>query len=609
MQKLSQIAKKITLPALIISPIAAAAIAAGTASIPAYNAGTAYTKAGSHVTYSETVNGKTKTATFVNSWWTQGEQPRFYPNSGPWKMVGSATITDLATGASQAEATPDWNINAAYSGGSVVKQGSKCYKAKYWTQGFDPTTLVSQAWETPWEVLGACPEGGAVDAGGTPVVDPVTPVTPDTGNTGGGGGGASSGDIDKIPADSGASGALPDNTPVVPPVTPTEPKVVEPTVPAPDVSNDGTLPADGYAFLRQVTDAQWDWLFPLRSGKYNTAGGTRNTDPGVARKDGSTDVFTLKNFRKAVLEYNNWAKANGYKQFLNEGTPKQQAQEFIAFWAKSARETSGSWTNAPSPWIVDYTAANGEKTKVWKGGLYWVEEVGYTTAADGTSAAINYVDTGSADYPPVAGRSYYGRGIIQLSWNYNYGAFSSWLHKNGMMKSLITSRDTLLQRPDYVASNGELSILSGIWFWMTPQGAKPSSHDVLYGDVTNISKSSNDQGLPQLRAGFTIQGKNVGPTQAGDTTNKSVMAFRLGTVINIVNGGLECNGASSWHGGPPQRAAYYNAFAMYFNDQMPGLNVTRVKAATDLWDAKISTSSPEDAQSATCFNQKSYYGW
>ena len=87
------------------------------------------------------------------------------------------------------------------------------------------------------------------------------------------------------------------------------------------------------------------------------------------------------------------------------------------------------------------------------------------------------------------------------------------------------------------------------------------------------------------------------------------MAFRIGSIINIVNGGLECNGAAVWHNGPPQRASYYNAYTTYFNEKISSLNATRVTAATNIWDAKVTSASPEDVQSATCFNQKSYYGW
>ena len=345
-------------------------------------------------------------------------------------------------------------------------------------------------------------------------------------------------------------------------------------------------------------------MFPLRSGRYfsaETGGGTRNTEP-FANPDGTTDTFDLNAFIRATLAYNAWAEVNGYKQFLNRGSIKQQAEEFLIFWAKSSRETSGSWATAKSPWIETSEIA-GESITAWKGGLYWVEEVGYSTDSEtGKSAAINYVDTGSQAYPPAPGRSYYGRGVIQLSWNYNYGAFSYWLYDNGLLTDVITERDILLRFPNLVAENGALSILSGIWFWMTPQGAKPASQDVVYGNVSNISASTQDLGLPQTNNDY------VPATAEGDTTDAEVFAYRVGTVINIVNGGLECNRAAKWHGGPPQRVSYYSAFAAYFNEQL-GVGATRIPAATNVWTQSVSDTSPTNLQSATCYNQKSYYGW
>lgn len=100
----------------------------------------------------------------------------------------------------------------------------------------------------------------------------------------------------------------------------------------------------------------------------------------------------------------------------------------------------------------------------------------------------------------------------------------------------------------------------------------------------------------------------VPATAQGDTTDAEVFAYRVGTVINIVNGGLECNRAAKWHGGPPQRVCYYNAFAAYFNDTL-GVGATRIPAATNVWTQSVSDTSPTNLQSATCYNQKSYYGW
>ena len=562
-----------------------------------------YAAPGTKVKYAK----NSKFGIFVNAYWTKGNEPSFKPNYGPWKLVKRTTDNTYKTIASVKDTVEEWDESVPYSAGDLVKVGNAYYRALGWSQGSsmkptddicatwdDSTPGCKQPWQSPWK------RDDAISTDTTKVVAKIE-------KTGGG-----KPDIEKPPVafntqtKTSKVELAPKATPVVPPVAPAVEAKVEPK-PAPAkievvkaVSTTGKgdgLPASGYEFLREVSNADWDWLFPMRSGRYNQQGGTRNKQP-FAKQDGSTDTFSLANFKKAVLEYNAWAKANGYKQFLNEGTKKQQAQEFLLFWAKSSRETSGSWSTAKEPWIV----TNEDGTKTWKGALYWVEEVGYSTKDDGTSTAIGYVDAASS-YKPVAGRSYYGRGVIQLSWNYNYGAFSAWMYDNGLFKDVITSRDTLLKRPDYVAKKGELSILSGIWFWMTPQGAKPSSHDVLYGDITHVSQRTQDRGLPQRNDGGDI------PTAKGDTNDQAVMAYRIGTIINIVNGGLECNRASKWHGGPPQRVSYYNAYTAHFNKIMPGLDAVIVDEAVNVWNTKISDSSDDILKSATCYNQKSYYGW
>ena len=125
---------------------------------------------------------------------------------------------------------------------------------------------------------------------------------------------------------------------------------------------------------------------------------------------------------------------------------------------------------------------------------------------------------------------------------------------------------------------------------------------MIFGEVSNISKSTQDNGLPQTNNGY------VPKVATGETSDSEVFAYRLGSVINNVNGGLECNKSSAWHGGPLQRVSYYNAYAAKFNEKYK-VNATRVAAATDVWTDKVSDSSSVELQSATCYNQKSYYGW
>ncbi len=372
------------------------------------------------------------------------------------------------------------------------------------------------------------------------------------------------------------------------------------------------LPVGNYELLTNLSTQEWNWFFPFRYGHYNTNGSTYNKGSeacellGIdASVETSTqcDLFTLDHFKQAVLAYNHYASDNNQPQFLNEGTSKQQAEELSAFLSSVSRETSGSWAGATvstGGWIEDDTEIG---MRVWKGGLYWTEEIGHTTNPDGSvlTGGINYINS-SSSYEAVPNRSYHGRGPIQLTWNYNYGYFSEWLYDNHIYPELITSVDTLLQNPALVNKDAVISFLSAIWFWMTPQGIKPSAHDVILGKTIHISTSSSDRGLPQLRVEESVDI----PVEAGSSELNEVMAYRFGTTINIINGG-ECDGASAWHSGPPQRVSYYEAYTAY-------LNYKHDVGATDtgvgyIADQQISAESDDNTRFATCYAQGYYGSW
>ena len=69
----------------------------------------------------------------------------------------------------------------------------------------------------------------------------------------------------------------------------------------------------------------------------------------------------------------------------------------------------------------------------------------------------------------LKGQKYYGRGAKQLSWNYNYGAFSL---------AVFGDATVLLDRPDLVASTW-LNLASALWFLVTPQPPKPSMLEII----------------------------------------------------------------------------------------------------------------------------------
>lgn len=61
--------------------------------------------------------------------------------------------------------------------------------------------------------------------------------------------------------------------------------------------------------------------------------------------------------------------------------------------------------------------------------------------------------------PCIEGRLYFGRGPIQLSWNYNYAAAGAALGRD------------LLSNPDLVEYDATLAFETAVWFWTTQVGA------------------------------------------------------------------------------------------------------------------------------------------
>nr|QEL09534.1 class VII chitinase [Pinus banksiana] len=66
----------------------------------------------------------------------------------------------------------------------------------------------------------------------------------------------------------------------------------------------------------------------------------------------------------------------------------------------------------------------------------------------------DYCDSTNKKYQCVAGKQYYGRGPLQLTWNYNYDAAGHYLGFDG------------LNHPEIVAQNGSISWKTAVWFWM-----------------------------------------------------------------------------------------------------------------------------------------------
>ncbi|KZV58058.1 chitinase 5-like [Dorcoceras hygrometricum] len=138
-----------------------------------------------------------------------------------------------------------------------------------------------------------------------------------------------------------------------------------------------------------------------------------------------------------------------YSQFGTIGSTDDSKREIAAFFAHVTHET---------------------------GHMCYIEEI------DGPSK--DYCDETNTQYPCAPNKGYYGRGPIQLSWNFNYGPAGNSIGFDG------------LNNPEIVATDRVISFKTALWFWMN------NCHDLI----------TSGQGF--------------------------------GATIRAINGALECNGAN-----------------------------------------------------------------
>lgn len=208
----------------------------------------------------------------------------------------------------------------------------------------------------------------------------------------------------------------------------------------------------------------------------------RQEDRGLASLLNKKDYEQLFPHHHAIYTYEALiSAAAGFPDFAGEGDIQTRKRELAAFFAHIAHETTNGWSGAKGgPYV-------------W--GLYYTEE---QACLDGHCTQYN--TGGTSPYKPVPGKSYFGRGPLQLTYAYNYGLAGEEL---GL---------PLLDHPESVSRDGVVSFKTAIWFWMRAQRPKPSCHDCICG---KWQPGPEDLRL-RRKPGF-------------------------GMTINIINGGVECN--------------------------------------------------------------------
>jgi len=249
-----------------------------------------------------------------------------------------------------------------------------------------------------------------------------------------------------------------------------------------------------------LNEKQFNDLFPLRDKFYSYTAFIRAINEmslvkvKVIRRATSVYQFTRtdKSTGKSKVvrqdeDWNeDWAKKKpdssyviDYGAFCTEQDLQTNKKELAAFFAHIAHETR-----------------HGENAK-YNDGLMFIHE---------GNTSLPYIAEND-NYPPVPNKKYYGRGPIQLSYNGNYGYASDCIFGN---------KSVLLNSPELVETDPVISFKTAIYFWMTPQTAKPSAHDVMIGKW-------------QPNAADKTAGRKPG----------------FGMTINIVNGDVECGKGES----------------------------------------------------------------
>ena len=170
----------------------------------------------------------------------------------------------------------------------------------------------------------------------------------------------------------------------------------------------------------------------------------------------------------SAFTYESLIRAAGrFSAFGTTGSAEARRREVAAFLANVSHETTGGWAEAP------------DGPFAW--GLCFREEL----ACGGTPSfcAETYCQSTSTDFPCKRGESYHGRGPLQLSWNYNYGAAGEALGQslsgggrwtNRLAGGAVVLDDhpaakTVLPRCDdrsvgTSSRRGQRRTLSGVWF-------------------------------------------------------------------------------------------------------------------------------------------------
>ena len=194
-------------------------------------------------------------------------------------------------------------------------------------------------------------------------------------------------------------------------------------------------------------------------------------------------------------------------------------KSIVTAFAHFAQETGGHIA-------IDNISDNPLALEEWQQALVHVREMGWAEGQEGYTTGCGQNDWQNKRWPCAAGQGYFGRGAKQLSYHFNYGAFSEVMFDG--------DATVLLNNPGLVADSW-LNLASAIWFFLTPQAPKPAMLHVIDRTWTPSQR--------EIDAGI---------------------GYGFGTTINVINGGIECGEQNKDKGQPVNRIRYWEGLSSHY---------------------------------------------
>ena len=190
--------------------------------------------------------------------------------------------------------------------------------------------------------------------------------------------------------------------------------------------------------------------------------------------------------RNSIFTYDELVKAvSFFPKFCGEKGDTTETLDEVCLREISVILAYASVYNPLAPGTVS-------ENEPWRQGLSqneFQECKGGSTTEPSATVCESFADHSDKEYPPADGVEYYGRGIIPIPGNANYGKFS---------EEIFGNKIALLSAPELVSTTGYLAFAFALYYYMSPQSHMPSMHYI----ITGLWEPNEIDLMANLRPGF-----------------------------------------------------------------------------------------------------------